>query len=54
VPALLVEGLTGAQIAERLPVSTATVRLHAGRLLSTLQAPDRTAAAPIAVESALV
>jgi len=54
VPALLVEGLANAQIVERLHLSTEAVRLHVGRLLSKLRAPDRTAAAPIAVESALV
>jgi DNA-binding NarL/FixJ family response regulator len=54
VLALVVEGLTNAEIAERLRLSTATVRLHVGHLLDKLDAPNRTAAAVIAVENAIV
>ena len=38
----------------RLQLSTGTVRLHVGNLLDKLQAPNRTAAAVIAVENAIV
>jgi NarL family two-component system response regulator LiaR len=54
VLALVVEGLSNADIAERLRLSTATVRLHVGHLLAKLEAPNRTAAAVIAVENAIV
>jgi two-component system, NarL family, response regulator LiaR len=54
VLALLVEGLSNAEIAARLQLSTGTVRLHVGNLLNKLQAPNRTAAAVIAVENAIV
>ena len=54
VLALLVEGLSNAEIAARLQLSTGTVRLHVGNLLDKLQAPNRTAAAVIAIENALV
>jgi two-component system, NarL family, response regulator LiaR len=54
VLALVVEGLSNAEIAARLQLSTGTVRLHVGNLLDKLQAPNRTAAAVIAVEHALV
>ena len=54
VLALLVEGLSNAQIAARLQLSTGTVRLHVGNLLDKLEAPNRTAAAVIAVENAIV
>jgi two-component system, NarL family, response regulator LiaR len=54
VLALIVDGLSNAQIAQRLQLSTATVRLHVGHLLAKLQAPNRTAAAVIAVEHAIV
>ncbi len=54
VLALLVEGLSNAEIAARLQLSTGTVRLHVGKLLDKLQAPNRTAAAAIAVENAIV
>jgi NarL family two-component system response regulator LiaR len=51
---LLVEGLSNAQIGARLHLSTATVRLHVGHLLAKLDAPNRTAAAVIALENAIV
>jgi two-component system, NarL family, response regulator LiaR len=54
VLALLAEGLSNAEIAARLQLSTGTVRLHVGNLLDKLQAPNRTAAAVIAVENAIV
>ena len=54
VLAHVVEGLSNAEIAERMQLSTATVRLHVGHLLAKLEAPNRTAAAVIAVEYALV
>ncbi len=54
VLALLVEGLSNAEIAVRLQLSTGTVRLHVGSLLDKLQAPNRTAAAVIAIENAIV
>jgi two-component system, NarL family, response regulator LiaR len=54
VLALVVEGLSNAEIAARLNLSTGTVRLHVGNLLSKLQAPNRTAAAVIAVENTIV
>lgn len=54
VLALLVEGLSNAEIGERLHLSTATVRLHVGHLLVKLGAPNRTAAAVIAVENSIV
>ena len=54
VLALVVEGLSNSEIAERMRLSTATVRLHVGHLLAKLEAPNRTAAAVIAVENAIV
>jgi two-component system, NarL family, response regulator LiaR len=54
VLSLLVEGLSNAEIGRRLQVSTGTVRLHVGNLLAKLEAPNRTAAAVLAVENALV
>jgi two-component system, NarL family, response regulator LiaR len=54
VLALLVEGLGNAEIAQRLQLSTATVRLHVGHLLAKLEVPNRTAAAVVAVENAIV
>jgi DNA-binding NarL/FixJ family response regulator len=54
VLALLVEGLSNAEIGARLHLSTATVRLHVGHLLDKLGAPNRTAAAVIAVENAIL
>ena len=54
VLALIVEGLSNAEIAARLRLSTGTVRLHVRHLLAKLEAPDRAAAVVIAVENALV
>lgn len=54
VLALLVEGLSNAEIGARLHLSTATVRLHVGHLLAKLEAPNRTAAVVIALENAIV
>jgi NarL family two-component system response regulator LiaR len=54
VLALLVEGLSNAEIGARLHLSTATVRLHVGHLLAKLDAPNRTAAVVIALENSIV
>ena len=54
VLALIVEGLSNAEIAARLRLSTGTVRLHVRHLLAKLEAPDRAAAVVVAVENALV
>jgi len=51
---LLVKGLTNDEIAERLILSTATVRLHVSNVLMKLHASNRTTAAVIAVENRLV
>lgn len=51
---LVVEGLSNAEIAERLQLSVATVRLHVGHVLTKLEVPNRTAAAVLALENALV
>jgi NarL family two-component system response regulator LiaR len=54
VLALVVEGLSNSEIAQRLQLSTATVRLHVGHVLVKLDVPNRTAAAVLAVENAIV
>jgi NarL family two-component system response regulator LiaR len=51
---LLVKGMTNDEIAERLILSTATVRLHVSNVLMKLHASNRTTAAVIAVENRLV
>jgi LuxR family transcriptional regulator, maltose regulon positive regulatory protein len=53
VLALLAEGLTNRQIAERLVLSEHTVRRHVTNLLRKLGLPSRAAAAAVAVRSGL-
>jgi NarL family two-component system response regulator LiaR len=48
--ALLVEGLSNAEIAERLVVSLPTVKGHVSNIMSKLQASSRTEAALLAVK----
>ncbi|MCP9621500.1 response regulator transcription factor [Nocardia otitidiscaviarum] len=54
VMALVAEGLTNAEIAERLYMSPATARTHVSRILVKLAARDRTQLVVIAYESGLV
>ncbi len=54
VLALLAEGLTNRQIAERLVVSEHTVHRHVTNILRKLDLPSRTAAAAYAVRSGVV
>ncbi|WP_306356917.1 MULTISPECIES: response regulator transcription factor [unclassified Nocardia] len=54
VMALVAEGLTNAEIAERLAMSPATARTHVSRILMKLAARDRTQLVVIAYESGLV
>ena len=51
---LLTDGLSNRQIATRLGVSEGTVRLHVGNILAKLDAPNRTAAAVMAIEQAII
>jgi NarL family two-component system response regulator LiaR len=51
VLSLLAKGLTNEEIAEKLILSLSTVRLHVSNVLLKLNAPNRTAAAVIAVEN---
>ncbi len=51
---LLADGLSNRQIAVKLGLSEGTVRLHVGNILVKLEAPNRTAAAVMAVERALI
>ena len=51
---LLAEGLSNRQIAAGLGVSVGTVRQHVANILAKLGAPNRTAAAVVAVERSLV
>jgi two-component system, NarL family, response regulator LiaR len=51
---LLSEGLTNQEIATRLFLSIATVRLHVSHILKKLEAPNRTTAARLAVKHGLV
>ena len=51
---LLAEGLTNRQIATSLGVRVDTVRHHVGNILVKLDAPNRTAAAVVAVERTLI
>ena len=53
VVALVAEGLTNDQIAERLVVSPATVRTHVGRAMSKLDARDRAQLVVVAFQSGL-
>ena len=53
VLALLVEGLSNNEIAERLVISPGTVRHHVSACISKLGAANRTHAAALAVEHGL-
>ena len=52
--ALVAEGLTNAEIGERLFMSPATARTHVSRILDQLGARDRTQLVVMAYESGLV
>ena len=54
VMALVAEGLTNAEIGERLFMSTATARTHVSRIMTKLGARDRTQLVVMAYESGLV
>ncbi|BDT92856.1 response regulator transcription factor [Nocardia sputorum] len=54
VMALVAEGLTNAEIGERLYMSPATARTHVSRILTKLHARDRTQLVVLAYESGLV
>ncbi|MGW5313083.1 response regulator [Nocardia thailandica] len=54
VMTLVAEGLTNAEIGERLFMSPATARTHVSRILTKLDARDRTQLVVIAYESGLV
>lgn len=54
VMALVAEGLTNAEIGERLFMSPATARTHVSRILTKLNARDRTQLVVLAYESGLV
>jgi len=54
VMALVAEGLTNAEIGERLFMSSATARTHVSRILTKLGARDRTQLVVMAYESGLV
>jgi NarL family two-component system response regulator LiaR len=53
VLALIVEGMSNAEIAERLVISLATVRFHVSTILSKLNASNRAEAAALAVRHGL-
>jgi NarL family two-component system response regulator LiaR len=54
VLALLVEGQTNKEIAEKLIISQATVRLHVSNILSKLGASNRTEAVSLALQNNLM
>jgi len=54
VLALLVEGLSNAEIADRLYLSVAAIKYHVSNILSKLGASNRTEAATMALEFNLV
>ncbi len=54
VLALIAEGLTNAEIAERLVISLSTVKTHVSSVISKLGAASRTEAATLAVRHRLV
>ena len=54
VMALVAEGLTNAEIGDRLFMSPATARTHVSRILTKLGARDRTQLVVMAYESGLV
>jgi NarL family two-component system response regulator LiaR len=54
VLALMVEGLTNPEIAERLVVSRSTVKFHVSGILSKLSVSSRTEAVALAVQEDLV
>jgi NarL family two-component system response regulator LiaR len=54
VLALMVEGLSNKEIAERLSVSQSTVKFHVSNILSKLEAGSRTGAVAFAIKNKLV
>jgi NarL family two-component system response regulator LiaR len=54
VLALVVDGMSNAEIAERLEVSLSTARFHLSAILSKLEAANRAEAAAIAVKHRLI
>lgn len=54
VLALMVEGLNNGQIADRLVISTATVKFHVGNILSKLHAANRVEAVSLALKEGML